>query len=205
MVASNRQSTNNPLFLFRRAPGGLAVCLCAAMAVGCATADEEIDDEAVDLPERARHANLTYDGLEVEKADLNGDDEPDQWVYRDEAGNRVRVERDMNFDGDVDIWEHYDAAGELVEEEMNLDRTTHVDLVAFYSDGKLTRKKMAARFDGEFPIEQFFDSDEQLLRVERDVSGDGEIDVWEYYEDGERTRVGWDTTGDGQPDTFDQM
>lgn len=186
----------------------VASCLVVIFAVGCAgdqqtnQVGESIDDE--ELPQRARNENLTYEELEVERVDLNGDDDPDQWTYSRD-GQTVRVERDMNFDGTMDVYQYYNSEGELIEEEMNLDHTTHIDVVAFYSDGQLERKELATEFDGSFPIEQFFNSEEELLRVERDSDGDGQVDVWEYYEDGERARIGWDSTGDGQPDTFNQL
>ncbi len=185
------------------APWFVGVVLVATIA-GCASWGSEEDESTEESQlERARHGNLSDAGLEVDRADLNGDDRPDQWRYYD--GDRlVRVERDMNFDGDIDMWQHYNEEGELIEEEVALDRAGHVDVVAFYEDGRLRRQMMASGFDGSFPIERFYDNQERLLRVERDSSGDGQVDVWEYYDDGERQRIGWDTSGDGQPDTFDQ-
>lgn len=186
----------------------LMVAVTSAGAMGCGGSNG-VDDQDVTqeiLPERARHSNLVRDGLTIEKADLNGDDRPDQWSFYDEAGNLVRVERDLNFNGQIDMWQYYDPSGALIEEEMNLDTSgAQVDVVAFYEDGKVVRKLMGIGFDGTFPIEKFFDGQERILRVERDSSGDGQVDVWEYYENGERRRVGWDTTGDGQPNRFDQL
>ncbi len=182
-----------------------ALVMLVALAPGCSS---DIQDDETPMgeikEERARHGNLVHDGLEVEKADLNGSGEADQWMFYNPVGQLVRVERDMNFDGNVDMWQYYDEDGELIEEEMSLDATPNVDVVVFYENGRVTRKLMASRFDGSFPIEQFFGSDGKLLRVERDASNDGRVDVWEYYDGGERTRIGWDTTGDGHPDTFDQ-
>lgn len=181
-----------------------AIVAASALLFGCASWGDDTDDATAqqDDPERARYANLSTDGLQVDKADLSGNDEPDQWKYHDGDGNLVRVERDMNFDGDVNIWEYYEN-GELVEEEMAIDRGGEIDVVMFYEEGRVVRQLMASEFDGRFPIEKFYDSEERLLRVERDTSGDGQVDTWEYFEDGERDRIGWDTSGDGQPDTFD--
>lgn len=185
----------------------VALFVVAALATGCASwrnGDDEVDVSDEPEDERARHGNLVYDDFDVEKADLNGNDQPDQWTFYDEEGRIVRVERDMNFDGSVDMWQYYDASGELIEEEMALGKSGNVDVVAFYSEGKVIRKLMASEFENTFPIEKFYDGQEQLLRVERDSSGNGSVDVWEYYQDGERQRIGWDTSGDGQPDSFDQ-
>jgi hypothetical protein len=184
------------------------VAVTAAGSIACGGSNG-VDDEVVTqeiLPERARHNNLVQDGLTVEKADLNGDDRPDQWSFFDEAGTLVRVERDLNFNGQVDMWQYFDESGALIEEEMNLDASgAQVDVVAFYENGKVVRKIMGIGFDGSFPIEKFYDGQERVLRVERDSTGDGQVDVWEYFENGERRRVGWDTTGDGQPNRFDQL
>lgn len=179
--------------------------LIAVLATGCSSSGETVDDDPTEAekPERARYGNLETEGLDVEKVDLDGSDQPDQWTFSDEDGQVVRVERDMNFDGRVNLWEHYEH-GELVEEEMSLDSADQVDVVVFYSDGEMTRQKMASGFDGTFAIEKIYDSGGELLRVERDTSSDGQVDVWDYYEDGHRVRIGWDTTGDGQPDTFEQ-
>lgn len=183
---------------------GLVVAGIAVLAA-CSSSGDPVEEEVVEepRPERARNANLSDDGMRVETVDLNGDNRPDQWLYFD-GEHLVRVERDMNFNGRVDMWQYFNSAGELVEEEMSLDPTDTVDVVIFYSNGKVTRKLMASEFDGSFPITKFYDGEERLLRVERDSTGDGQVDFWEYYEGGKRTRIGWDTSGDGQPDRFDQ-
>lgn len=176
--------------------------------VGCAGSKEaEVADEgpATLSGQRARGGNLSRAGLTPELADLNGDDTPDQWVLRDAQGRLVRVERDLSFNGQVDLWQHYNEAEEVIEEEMDLDLDGRIDMVTFYEKGKVTRRLLTMGFDGSFPIEKFYDSEERLLRVERDEDGDGRPNVWEYYENGEQARIGWDTTGDGQPDTFDQL
>lgn len=186
----------------------ILLALTALMGMGCASKSEAgTDVEPVDLhqEERARNGNLSRDGLDVRQADLNGDDLPDQWTFFDADGNVVRIERDLNFNGQVDMWLYYDADGRLIEEEMDLDLDGLVDVVVFYSEGRIVRKMLATGFDGRFTIQKFYDSSERLLRVERDSSGDGAPDVWEYYENGNRVRVGWDTTGDGRADTFDQF
>lgn len=183
----------------------LVLALVGALAVGCSSSGDVVDDDLdpEELPERARYGNLSTSGLTVDKADLDGSGQPDQWTFRDASGGVVRVERDMNFDGRVDLWEYYED-GKLIEEEKSLDSADKVDAVVFYDNGQIRRQKMASGFDGTFAIEKFFGSDGELQRVERDTSNDGEVDTWAYYEDGERSRVGWDTTGDGQPDTFEQ-
>lgn len=183
----------------------LVMVLVGAMAVGCSSSGDVVDDgiDVEEKPERARYGNLTTDGLTVEKADLDGTGEADQWTFLDESGQVVRVERDMNFDGRVDLWEYYEG-GELVEEEMSLDSSENIDAVVFYTDGTIRRQKMASGFDGTFAIEKFYDSEGRLQRVERDTSNDGQVDTWDYYDDGERVRIGWDTIGDGQPDRFEQ-
>lgn len=180
--------------------------LVSTMALGCSSSGDVVEDDGVDIderPERARYDNLSTEGLTVERADLDGTGEADQWTFLDDDGEVVRVERDMNFDGRVDLWEYYEG-GELVEEEMSLDSAKQIDAVIFYTDGVIRRQQMASGFDGTFAIEKFYDSDRQLRRVERDTSNDGQVDTWDYYDDGQRVRIGWDTIGDGQPDRFQE-
>ncbi len=186
-------------------PVALMVALMGMALWGCSSSSSAVvDDGEPERPERARYHNLVTEGLEVEQTDLNGDDQPDQWVYRNDAGDVVRIERDMDFNGQVDMWQHFEG-GEMVEEEMSLDVHPSVDVVSFYREGKLVRQLMASQYDETFPIEKIYDGNEELLRVERDSSSNGRVDVWEYYEGGERSRIGWDTTGDGQPDRFDRF
>lgn len=195
-----------------RAPRGLMLALilaCIALmgagSLGCAS-KSGAEDEGVDTREpRARHGNLSTRGLDVVQADLNGDDRPDQWSLFNSQGQLLRVERDLNFNGQVDMWQHYSPEGDLIEEEMALDTDGVVDVVAFYRDGKLHEKWMSTGFDGQFPIRKRYDNQERLLRVERDSNGDGRADIWEFFENGQRVRIGWDTTGDGQADSFDQL
>ncbi len=188
-----------------RSSVAMVLLLVGMGLMGCSSSSSSVvDDEADERPERARYGSLQTSGLEVEKVDLNGDDQPDQWIYRDDEGEIVRIERDLDFNGQIDMWKHYEG-GELVEEEMSLDVHPSVDVVTFYREGRVVRQLMASQYDQTFPIEKIYDSEEQLLRVERDTSSNGQVDVWEYYEDGERARIGWDTTGDGQPDRFDRL
>ncbi len=182
------------------------LALAAMVAMGCSSSGDVIDDGPTgpeELPERSRYGNLSTDGLSVEKVDLDGSGQPDQWIFSDESGQVVRIERDMNFDGRVDVWEYY-RDGELIEEEKSLDSTPYVDAVVFYVDDEIRRQKMSSKYDGTFAIEKFFGSDGKLQRVERDTSEDGQVDTWDYYDNGTRIRVGWDTTGDGQPDRFQE-
>lgn len=152
--------------------------------------------------ERARYGNLSRDKFMVEPTDLNQDEEPDQWVFKDNV-RAQRVERDLNFDGKVDLWQYPDEKGQVVEEEMDLDMDGQVDVVVYYDSGIITRKEMSVDFEGQFSIVKYYDKKGDLLRVERDEDGDRDIDVWEYYEKGQRVRVGWDEDQDGQPDRFD--
>jgi hypothetical protein len=154
---------------------------------------------------RARAGDLKRDGYAVEAVDLNQDEKPDQWVVKDSA-RTVRIERDMNFDGKVDVWS-YPAkdSDQIVEEEMDLDLDGRVDLVVFYQNNLPTKKHLSLDFSGKFSITKFYDQQGSLLRVERDEDGNGVADIFEYYENNQRVRVGWDETGDGQPDRFDTL
>ncbi|MFW5967636.1 MAG: hypothetical protein ACOCV2_08970 [Persicimonas sp.] len=213
-----------------RAAKSVAILLIVALsllgAVGCGGKKDEAErdsDEAADEQQqteagpfdpiseetlsegRARHGNLSTEEYEVEKLDLNDDDETDQWIYKTDEGT-VRIERDMNFDGSVDMWQHLDEEGDVVEEELDLDRNENVDVVAYYKDDTVRKKVVSVDFDEGFSIVKIYDKDGQLLRVERDEDGDGTPNVWEYYDDdGERERIGWDRTGDGKPDEFDNL
>lgn len=191
------------------------VLLMGAGALGCGSDDAAARDmEAASkartaaqesVGERQRFGNLSTQGLQVEKVDLNNDGKPDQFVYKTAQGV-ARIERDMNFDGQIDLWQYFDEKGELVEEEMDLDFDGQIDLVAYYKDGVIERKAMSVAFGNVFSIVKFYDKDGNLLRVERDEDNDGVTDVWEYYnKDGRRERIGWDTNGDGMPDKFDQL
>ncbi|MFU8804709.1 MAG: hypothetical protein ACNA8W_12920 [Bradymonadaceae bacterium] len=190
--------------------GGLAL-LCVLALSACSTTKgkgetEEPKDRTVSFEDqRARYGNVVTEGLVVETADLREDGTPDQWTYRSPTGEIVRIERDLNFNGQVDMWQYLDPDGNLIEEEMDLDLDGEIDVVVFYKDGVMARKLLAVGFDGLFSIEKFYDSEGALLRIERDEDGDGVTNVWEYYENGRRVRVGWDTTMDGSPDTFDQF
>lgn len=183
--------------------------LCVLVLSACSTtrgskrdAPEAVADHS---QQRARHGNLVAAGLIVETDDLNEDGAPDQWTYHSQDGVLVRVERDLNFSGQIDMWQHADAEGRIIEEEMDLDLDGKVDVVVFYRNDVIARKLLALGFDGAFTIEKFYDGEGSLLRIERDEDGNGVPNVWEYYENGRRVRVGWDTTNDGSPDTFDQL
>ncbi len=153
--------------------------------------------------ERARNENASRSGWSVTTFDLNQDDKPDQWILS--KNGKKRIERDLNFDGKVDLWQYPDESGSIVEEEMDLDLDQRVDLVIFYSKGVMTRKELSTDFSGLFTIVKFYDTKGKLLLIERDEDGDGDVDIWEYYESSRPVRTGWDTTGDGKPDTFDNL
>lgn len=175
----------------------------AERAAGSAEQKPAVDSVA---STRKRTGDLKADGLEVQTHDLNRDERPDQWEYRNSQGLVVRTERDMNFDGDVDVWQYPDRGGEIVEEEMDLDMDGEVDLVAYYENGDIRRKDLSVDFEEQFSISKYYNKEGHLLRVERDKDGDETTDVWEYYdEDGNRERVGWDENGDGVPDSFDDL
>jgi len=188
----------------------LVVLVVSGGTMACGgDADEQTDKDQQQMKgvskaagQRARYGNLSRDGFMVEPTDLNQDEEPDQWVFKDNVRTQ-RVERDLNFDGQVDLWQYPDAKGQVAEEEMDLDMDGRVDVVVYYDSGIITRKEMSVDFEGQFSIVKYYNKQGDLLRVERDEDGDQDIDVWEYYEKGQRVRVGWDEDSDGQPDRFD--
>lgn len=207
MIGTARQTCSSPsFFVFRVFPLLLVFIVIAA----CGGVDDEAEKDARERGaqggevsgERARFDSLRTEGYVVEATDLNQDEQPDQWVVKDNVRTQ-RIERDLNFDGQVDLWQYPDAKGQIVEEEMDLDMDGAVDVVVYYRDGVVTRKEMSIDFRGNFSIAKFYDKQGELLRVERDEDGDRDIDVWEYYEKGQRVRVGWDEDDDGQPDRFD--
>lgn len=193
----------------------LLVCLVPGVmaATGCASGGAKPDRKAQQgtvytmfESQRARYGSINNEGLGIQSFDLNEDGKPDQFRYTTADGNVVRVERDLNFNGRIDMWQYFDDVGNVIEEEIDLDLDGKVDLVVFYNlEGIVTRKLLALNFDGRPAIEKFYGAQGQLLRLERDESGDGQTDVWEYYDNGRRVRIGWDTTQDGKPDTFDQL
>lgn len=195
---------------------GLSIASLWAVGCGGDQADKAAQDsetktkKAQQRPEgaageRHRYQTLKNGDLQTETADLNDDGTPDQVTYKNATGV-ARVERDMNFDGQTDIWQYFAPTGELLEEEMDLDYDNRIDLIAFYKNGRVARKSMSVGFDGAFTIQKFYDGEGNLLRVERDQDNNSVTDLWEYYgKDGKRERVGWDTSGDGKPDEFDQL
>lgn len=161
---------------------------------------------AKDLPSRARHTNISREGLNSTPADLNRDEKPDQWTLSGAGGKVLRIERDLNFDNIVDVWQYPNEAGVVIEEEMDLDHDRQVDVVVFYrEDATVEHKELAIEFKGQFTVFKYYDQTEQLLRVEQDEDADGRMDRWDYYEGKRLARTGWDEDNDGVPDRFDEL
>jgi EF hand domain-containing protein len=143
--------------------------------------------------------------------DLNRDGKPDVvklFGTRRQDGASVEYlackEVDLNGDGRKDMWLHYGPDGTRTIEEMDLDFDGHVDLVSFWSGGKMVRQELDTDFDGRPDIVRYFEGD-KLARVERDSNHDGRIDYREFYEGGVLDRIGYDLDGDGQVDRWERV
>jgi hypothetical protein len=174
--------------------------LALAGVVGACGGKQDVSNEQVELPPRARHGNLT--GSRPATADVNLDGRPDQFVHTVD-GRVVRTERDLDFDGQIDLYEYYDASGAVVEQEFQLDFDPAIDAVRYYQAGALVRKELSTGYSGLFTIVKRYDVDGTLLTVERDSDLDGAADVWEYYEGGRLMQIGRDLDGDGSPEVIE--
>lgn len=173
----------------------------------------EVEDEEAIAAARARNlwaqrlrlGNLDRQRFEVVGVDLSLDGNPDQRRHLDPQGRLVFIERDLNFDGQIDVIEYFAPDGSLVEREFLLDRSDAVTSVQFYNGDRMYRRELIVGREGEPSIELFYGEDGQLVETRRDRAQRGRIDLWEYYSEGRLVRIGYDTTGDGSPDHFEDV
>jgi len=186
------------------------VAVVAASA--CSSAPEEKEGKS---PEASMLGLEVRGDAEVEKYDLNGDGEADDWRYYIRKGDKdvpkeerprllARQDLDLNFDKSPDVRRHFNEQGTVVREEMDLDFDGKYDAIDYYSDGALFRRDLALNFAGSPSIIKFY-NEAQLARKERDTNGDGKMDTIEYYEGGKLIRIGEDRDGDGKPDVYTEV
>lgn len=179
----------------------LGLALVTFVACGGSQETAERGESEVRLPPRHRHGNLQRADFDVQTADVNLDNRPDQFTYTS-GGRVVWVERDLDFDGRIDLYEYYDTQGAVVEQEFQLDFDDVIDVVRRYENGRLISKEMATGFGGRMNLVKYYNEDGSLLRVERDTNYDGRIDLWEFYRGGRLHQVGEDRDGDGVAEVF---
>lgn len=190
----------------RRLLGATVLFGTAWLWAACAA--PQVDDEPVarePAPQRERFGNLDRQRLVAEGVDLSLDGTPDQWRFTDSSGRLVMVERDLNFDGQIDVREYFAPDGTMIEREFVLDASGRVTSVQFFSEGRLQRRELLVGREGDLPIVLHYDEDGKLVRTERDSAQRGRVDLWEYYEEGQLVRVGFDSTGDGRPNRFEDV
>jgi hypothetical protein len=158
-------------------------------------------------------ASVTEDGLKVERSDMNGDKNPDVWVYfREEADAKqgkdavkrsfVKKESDLNFDGKKDALVEYDKTGVVVREVFDFDFDGVVDQENILTAGRIAEKHLFAPQTGRAFIWKYY-SEGQMILLKRDDTGDGVADRCEEWFKGEKiARVGRDINRDGDCDEW---
>ena len=130
---------------------------------------------------------LEREGLDVETLDINGDTEPDQWIYKRDGAVRY-IQRDFNFDGIIDLTEFYEGS-KRVRDEIDLDYDGIVDLIVTYKNEVPVRKEYSVDFEGNRHGVQYFDEKGNRTQIHRDTNGDGKLDTIEYFESGSESPV----------------
>lgn len=148
------------------------------------------------------------DGHIVEKADLDGDGNPDVWsefAIGKEEGSKVLVKKatDVNADGKVDVAILFDETGERIREELDMDYDGRVDKVRNFKKGKIDREDISSLFDGKFDIRKYYE-DGVLVLKQVDAGHDGTFDEFQYFVGQKLSRIGWDRDGDGKPEVFEE-
>lgn len=142
------------------------------------------------------------DGAVIRRFDLDGDGRPNIWrVFQGETP--VRVDLDLNGDGKPDTRRTLDAAGEVAKEEADLDFDGKIDITANFEAGRKVQESAFLSHRATPDVLRLF-IDGKLAEKRRDLDGNGVFEVFEFYEGGRLVRLGRDTTGDGQPDEFDE-
>ena len=185
--------------------------IAVAAAGACSSAPERKEGKSP----KASMLGLEVRGdAEVEKYDLNGDGEADDWRYYVRKGDKdtpkdqrprllARQDLDLNFDTTPDVRRHFNDQGTVVREEMDLDFDGKIDLTTVLQGGKRMRQEMDTNFDGKPDIWKYYEG-KVLTKLHRDADHNGKVDHIEYYEGGKLDRVGYDKDGDGRVDTWDR-
>ena len=187
---------------FRQAFIVLVTVGLALVTAACGGRQSPDEEEAIQLPERARYGTLRPGNWTVDSTDLNFDGAPDQFRYVDAEGRLGWSARDLDFDGTIELYEYYGPDGSVIEQEFQLDFDPGIDVVRHYEGGLMVRKELSTGYDDVFTMAKYYDASGQLLRVERDNDVDGLVDIWEYYDGGELVRFGRDEDGDGVQDVI---
>lgn len=142
------------------------------------------------------------DGAIIRRYDIDGNGKPNIWrVYQGDV--QVRVDLDLNGDGKADTRRFLEPNGDLKKEEADLDFDGRIDIVATFEAGRKVQEAAFLQHRAVPDVLRLF-VDGKIAEKRRDIDGDGIYDVFEYYEAGRLVRLGRDTTGDGQPDEFDE-
>ena len=84
---------------------GLCTLIFACFLCSC-NKDESVENATQKDTGKLQTQALEREGLDVETLDINGDTEPDQWIYKRDGAVRY-IQRDFNFDGIIDLTEFY--------------------------------------------------------------------------------------------------
>ena len=179
------------------------------LLAACSSASTKPEDDA--QPTAIMPAKGGGD-LISEKGDVSGDGKPDVWnFYREKPDPKdptvtkrvlFKKEADLNVDGRKDIVRLFDDEGLLTHEEADLDYDGEIDQVNIYEKGILTQKHIY-RGNKQVFIWKFFEEG-KMVRLNRDDSGDGRPDYCELWYAGEKlSKKGWDKTGDGECDYWE--
>ncbi len=186
--------------------------LTATVAVACSGGNSQVSSvERGGVESGTLSVSSAGDGLLVEKADLDGNGQPDVWSYFRETVNKdgsktrtlVKKTVDLNGDGRPDVTQYFDDAGDLVKEDLDLDFDGRVDVTRTYAKGKVASEDVSSRFDGMFDIRKFYE-DGVLVLKQVDTRRTGRFDEYQYFVGNKLYRVGWDRDGDGKPEVFEE-
>lgn len=180
----------------------------------CSGAAEQTDPgQLSELAPQPIMAGTPEDGaLRAEKGDVSGDGKADVWNFYKEVPNPddptvpkrvlVKKEADLNFDGRKDITRDFDADGVLSREEADLDYDGVIDQVNLYDQGILVEKRVY-RGEGLIFMWKYYEEG-KMVRLGRDDDSDGRPDYCELWYAGEKlSKKGWDKTGDGECDYWE--
>jgi len=146
----------------------------------------------------------------VQPFDVNGDGRSDAWRhYKLVDGKKVlaRKEFDLNFDGRKDLARFYTETGAVERDEMDMDFDGRVDMICYYEGNKVVRKELLTNrgktANATLTLKEYKQTGVNYL--ESDQDGDGKKETFFYFKEGRIVRRGIDTTGDGQPNQWEEL
>lgn len=162
------------------------IALMVISAYGC-NKDKEETKTAAEETGKLTRKELSTDGLEKKKLDINKDGIYDQYIYYD--GDVIKyAQRDFNFDGILDMTEFYEN-GKHVRDEIDLDYDGICDVIVTYENEIPVKKEYSIDFEGNRHGTQYFNEKGERIRIERDTNNDRKPDRIEYYESGSEEPV----------------